>query len=186
MRLFISLLATAFLAAPASAEPTAPLADWTPTPAAWKGAAVKDGTVTLTADRWSYLLAPEKSADVEVSATVTVREPGKQKSFFGESWSVWPDKAFGDQGWDACLLLRAGGGVGLPGARVGLARRVALVKFPAGGYVRSVPLPVKKDTPLSLTARVRANRVTVLSRRQGAVHVRGCRPAARGRRSASG
>jgi len=156
-----ALLAT-FLAAPASAGPTATLADWTPTPAAWKGA-VKDGTATLTADRWSHLLAPEKAADVEVSAVVTVREPGKQKSFFGESWSVWPDKAFGDQGWDACVLLRAGENSGYRVQVSASLGEVALVKFPAGGYVRSVALAVKKDVPLSLTARSHANRVTVLA-----------------------
>ncbi len=163
MRFFISLLATAFAAGSGAADPNAPLADWTPTPAAWKGASVKDGTATLTADRWSYLLTPEKAADVEVSATLTVREPGKLKSFFGESWSVWPDKAFGDQGWDAAILMRAGENSGYRVQVSASLGEVALVKFPAGGYVRSVPLAVKKDTPLSLTARVRANRVTVLS-----------------------
>jgi len=159
----VAALCVALLAAPSPADPNAPLAGWTPTPATWKGAAVKDGVWTLTADRWSYLVGPEKAADVEVSATLTVREPGKLKSFFGESWSVWPDKTFGDQGWDAALLLRAGEASGY---RVQVSvplGEVSLVKFPAGGYVRSVPLAVKKATPLTLTARVRANRVTVLA-----------------------
>jgi hypothetical protein len=70
------------------------------------GAQVKDAAATLTADKWSYLHALTAAADVEASATVTVREPGKQKAFFGESWSVWPEKTFDDQGWDAGLLLR--------------------------------------------------------------------------------
>jgi hypothetical protein len=163
MRFFISLLATAFAAGAVAADPNAPLAGWTPTPAAWNGASVKDGAATLTADRWSYLLSPEKTADVEVSAVVTVREPGKQKSFFGESWSVWPDKTFGDQGWDACILMRAGVNSGYRVQVSASLGEVALVKFPAGGYVRSVPLAIKKDVPLSLTARVRADRVTVLA-----------------------
>lgn len=164
-RLFFPLAAlfAALLAGPSSAQPNAPLADWTSTPAAWKGAAVKDGTATLNADKWSYLLAPEKAADVEVSAVVTVREPGKHKSFFGESWSVWQDKAFGDQGWDAGIILRAGEASGYRVQVSVSLGEVALVKFPAGGYVRSVPLAIKRDVPLSLTARVRANRLTVLA-----------------------
>jgi hypothetical protein len=156
-------LGVALFAAPSSAELNAPLADWTPTPAAWKGAAVKEGIATLTADRWSYLLAPETAADVEVSASLTVREPGKFKSFFGENWSVWPDKTFGDQGWDAAIVLRADDNSGYRVQASASLGEVALVKFPAGGYVRSVPLALKKDASLSLTARVRANRVTVLA-----------------------
>ncbi len=164
MRTATALLVAVLTLTPVrAAGPITPLVDWTPTPAAWKGASVKDGAATLTADRWSYLLAPEKAADVEVSATLTVREPGKQKSFFGESWSVWPDKAFGDQGWDACILLRAGEASGYRVQVSASLGEVALVKFPAGGYVRSVPLPVKKDTPFALVARTHANRVTVLA-----------------------
>ena len=159
----LAALLAALLSAPSPADPIAPLADWTPAPATWKGAAVKDGTASLTADKWSYLLNTEKAADVEVSASLTVREPGKLGSYFGESWSVWPDKSFGDQGWDAALLVRAGETSGYR-VQVSVALgEVALVKFPAGGYVRSVPLAVKKDAPLALTARVRANRVTVLA-----------------------
>ena len=161
MRLVISLLVTAATACSA-ADPPAPLVDWTPAPAGWKGAQVKDGVGTLTADRWSFLLAPSAPADMELATTITVREPGKQKSFFGESWSVWPDKTFGDQGWDAGLLLRAGENSGYRVQVSAALGEVALVKFPAGGYVRSAPYPLKKDTPLALTARVRGNRVTVL------------------------
>lgn len=163
MRLSFALLATVSTFGSVAAEPPAPLADWIPAPAGWKGAQVRDSVAVLTSDRWSYLLAPREAADVEVSATVTVREPGKQKSYFGESWSVWPDKTFGDQGWDAGVLLRAGETTGYR-VQVSLALgEIALVKFPAGGYVRSVPFAVKKDAPFTLTARARANRVTVLA-----------------------
>src|SRR5439155_1401294 len=104
MRLSLALLATVSALGPVAADPPAPLVDWTPSPVGWKGAQVKDAVATMTADKWSYLLAPTAPLDVELTATVTVREPGKLKTFFGESWSVWPDKTFGDQGWDACLL----------------------------------------------------------------------------------
>jgi hypothetical protein len=139
------------------------LADWRREPPGWAGAAVRDAAASLTADRWSYLVAPGRTGDVELTATLTVREPGRLKSFFGESWSVWPDKTFGDQGWDTGLLLRAGEASGYR-VQVSASRgEVGLVKFPAGGYVRSVPLGVGKDHPLTLTARARANRVTVLA-----------------------
>src|SRR4051812_16129116 len=78
--LLVTLISVGLLRA---ADPRAPLADWTATPLGWKGATAPDGTATLTADKWSYLLAPGQAADVEVSATLTVREPGKHKSFFG-------------------------------------------------------------------------------------------------------
>ena len=145
-----------------AADPAAPLADWTPAPAGLK-VPVKDGTATLTAARWAYLLAPDRVADVELAATVTVREPGRHADFFGKSWSVWPDKTVNDQGWDAGLLLRAGDGTGYRVQVSAALGEVALVKFPAGGYVRSAPCPIKPGVPLALTARVRANRVTVLA-----------------------
>ena len=162
MRLALALLATVTALGPVAADPPPPLTGWTPSPAGWKGAQVKDGVAALTADRWSHLLAPTAPADVELTATVTVREPGKLKAYFGESWSVWPDKTFGDQGWDAAFLLRAGENSGYRVQASLALGEVALVKFPAGGYVRSVPLPVKKGATFALAARVRGNRVTVL------------------------
>ncbi len=61
-------------------DPPARLADWTASPPGWKGATVAHGRATLTADQWSYLLAPAGAADVEVSATLTIREPGRHKA----------------------------------------------------------------------------------------------------------
>ena len=146
-----------------AAEPPTGVSGWSRIPLDWKDATVTGDTATLTARKWSYLQSATTPADVEVSATITVREPGKLKSFFGESWSVWPDKTVDDQGWDAGLLLRAGEASGYRVQVSATLGEVALVKFPAGGYVRSVPLGIRKDTPLALTARVQANRVTVLA-----------------------
>jgi len=164
MRLITALLVTLLsLGSLRAADPPARFADWTPAPSGWKGVTVTASNATLTADKWSYLLAPAGVADVEVSATFSVREPGKLKSFFGESWSVWPDKTFGDHGWDACILLRAGEKSGYRVQVSAALGEVALVKFPAGGYVRSVPLPIGKDVPLTIVARTHANRLTVLA-----------------------
>lgn len=148
---------------PGAAASPVRLSDWARVPADWQGATLTGDTATLAARKWSFLQSATAPADLEVSATLTVREPGKHRSFFGESWSVWPDKTVGDEGWDAGLLLRAGESAGYR-VQVSVALgELALVKFPAGGYVRSVPLAVRKDTPLALTARVQANRVTVLA-----------------------
>jgi hypothetical protein len=70
MRLSFALLATVSAFGSVAADQPSSLADWAPAPAGWKGAQVRDSTAVLTSDRWSYLLAPRESADVEVSATV--------------------------------------------------------------------------------------------------------------------
>ncbi len=144
-----------------AAGSTPGLAGWTPAPPAWKDATVSNETATLTARKWAYLMTPASVPDVEVSAIIQVREVGKLRSFFGESWSVWPDKAVDDHGWDAGLLLRATDGGGYRVQVSASLAEVAVVKFPSGGYVRSVPVIVGKDSTLALTARARANRVTV-------------------------
>jgi hypothetical protein len=143
------------------AVPDEPLTDWARSPTEWKGATVKNGVATLTADRWSYLLsgAPDH---LEMSATITIREPGKQSRFFGEGWSVWPDRTFGDQGWDAALLLRSDD---KSGYRVQLShhlQQLAVVKYPGGGYLRSVACPIKIDTPQRVVVRLIRNEITVL------------------------
>jgi len=156
------LLSTHLFSLRAVASP-ARLSDWSRMPADWKEATVAGDTATLAARKWSFLQSATAPMDVEVSATIAIREPGKLRSFFGEFWSVWPDKAVGDEGWDAGLLLRTGESTGYRIQVSATLGEVALVKFPAGGYVRSVPLAVRKDAPLALTARVQANRITVLA-----------------------
>jgi hypothetical protein len=80
---------------------------WRPLPATGNAPLTSDGTVTLQSSGWSYLAAPERFANAEVSAVVTIDSPATQFSFFGASWSAWPDPTFGDQGFEAGLLLRA-------------------------------------------------------------------------------
>ena len=146
---------------------TAEFADWTPVPAEWKGAVINGDAATLSADAgragWNYLIAPDTAQHVELSATITVRAPAKQFRYFGQSWSVWPDKTFADQGWEACLLLRAGEQSGYRVQASYKLQELALVKFPGGGYLRSVPCPLKLNEPLALTARIRGNRIAVLA-----------------------
>lgn len=113
MRWAITLWAVTMpLSLGAAADTETRVANWNPVPSAWKGAKIADGTATMTADHWSYLMAPSNITDAEVAATVTIREPGRLKSFFGQSWSVWPDKTYSDGGWDAGFLLRGGDGSG--------------------------------------------------------------------------
>lgn len=138
-----------------------PLDGWKPSPTEWTGAEVKDAHATLASDKWAYLIAPDAAADVEVAATIKLRSLGKLDRYFGKSWSVWPDKTYGDQGWDAGLILRAGESSGYRVQASWTLGEVALVKFPAGGYVRSVPFKLAKETPLALSARIQGNRITV-------------------------
>ncbi|HLF94480.1 MAG TPA: hypothetical protein VJB14_13540 [Planctomycetota bacterium] len=56
---------------------------------------------------WELLATADDHADVEVEAAFTIQEPAKQFRFFGQSWSVWPDLTWSDQGFEAALLLRS-------------------------------------------------------------------------------
>jgi hypothetical protein len=161
----ISTISLVLLLAPGACA--ADLADWKPVPADWQRATIRNGTATLTSNAgksgWQYLLAPDPAKNVELSTTLTIRVPAKEFSFFGSGWSVWPDKLFGDRGWEACLLLRAGD---KSGYRVQVSyklQEIALVKFPDGGYLRSVPCPIKLNQPLTLVAQVGGNVISVLA-----------------------
>lgn len=163
-RLFVSSLL--FAASSVCAQTPAPKHDaditaWTPNPADWKGATVGDGKAVLTGDKWSFLRSPSEHPTAELSTTVTIDEAAKGMRFFGESWSVWPDGSFGDGGFEAALLLRAGMDGGY---RVQLSHKyqaVALVKWPEGGYVRVVPCVVKLKEPHQIRVRVQGSLVTV-------------------------
>jgi len=130
---------------------------WQPWPADTKPAAVAASSATLQqSGSWAYLRAHEVSTDVEVATTVTIESPATQFGFFGASWSVWPDAKFGDQGFEAALLLR-GKEDGTRGYRVQISSKlqeVALVRFPDGGYLRSVPCAVPLKSPFQLRAQV--------------------------------
>ena len=128
---------------------------WQMLPRESKPSAVSAGSVTLQqGGGWAYLIAPSDSDHVEIAATVTIDSPATQFEFFGSSWSAWPDPKFGDQGFEAALLLR-GKDDGSSGYRVQISSKLqeaTLVRFPDGGYVRSVPCVVKTQTPIRLRA----------------------------------
>lgn len=137
------------------------VSEWSRVPSDWRGATFDADIATLSSRKWSYLQSGMAPENVEVSTTITIREPGKHRSYFGETWSVWPSKTVDDEGWDAGLLLCANETSGYRIQISSTLGEVALVKFPAGGYVQSVPIAIRKDTSLALSARVHGNRVTV-------------------------
>jgi len=125
---------------------------WKSLPAKLRPTAVTAQATTLQSNEWRYLVAPTDSANVDVSATVTIESPATEFSFFGSSWHAWPDPKFEDRGFEAGVVLR-GAEEGAHGYRVQLSSKyqeVALVRFPDGGYVRSVPCAVKTQTPIKL------------------------------------
>jgi hypothetical protein len=154
----VMVLGTLLVASPIQAQD---IAKWTPHPPEWKGATIADGKATMTAEKWSFLRSTEDYTHTELSATITILEAAKQFRFFGESWSVWPDKTFGDGGFEAAVLMRAGPERGY---RVQISHRyqnVALVKYPEGGYVRVVPCTIKLKEPHQVRCRVQGNQIVV-------------------------
>jgi hypothetical protein len=138
-----------------------PFASYEKWPAELKGVTLADGKATLTHDKWGLLVAPGDHDNVEVSTTLTIQEPAKQFGFFGQHWSVWPDLTYSDGGFDAAILLRAGKDSGY---RVQLSlslQQVALVKYPNGGYLRSVACPVKLKQPHAITVTFQGTHIGV-------------------------
>lgn len=130
-------------------------------PADLKEARIADGKATLSHDQWGFLLVPGEQDNVEVEATFTLVEPAKQFGFFGQHWSVWPDLTYSDQGFEAGILIRGGKERGY---RVQLShslQQVALVKYPDGGYLRSVPCALKLKQPHTVTVSARSTRISV-------------------------
>ncbi len=159
---FLFLLPFCFIQTLSAAE-NVKLLEWTAFPSIWKGATLEKDKATLTANSWSFLIGSELPfTDGELSATVEIKELGKDKRYFGETWTAWPNKLVDDGGWDAGLLLQADEGSGYRVNFSASLGEVSLVKFPAGGYVRSVPYPVKKDTPVFVGVRWNGNRISVL------------------------
>lgn len=116
------------------------LTQWYPFPSKSRPAALSAQAATLQSGEWSYLVAPTNSDNVDVSATVTIESPATQFDFFRSSWSAWPDPKFEDRGFEAGFALRSSKD-GLSGYRVQLSSKyqeVALVRFPDGGFLRSV------------------------------------------------
>jgi len=110
---------------------------------------------------WDALVTADEHSNVEFEATLTIQEPAKQFRFFGESWSVWPDLAWADQGFEAALLVRCGREAGYRVQLSHTLQEVALVKYPDGGYLRSVPCAIKLREPHTVTVLARSNRISV-------------------------
>lgn len=153
------------------------LASWVKEPATFTGVTIADGKTTLTSDPWAFLLHKDEHADGELGATVTILEPAKRFDFFGAGWSAWPNPTVPDGGFEVSLLLRAGRHpVTAPpgitchdsepnGYRVQLSHKyqeIALVKYPYGGYVQSVPCEIKLKQPHRVAAKLEGNRLTIL------------------------
>lgn len=154
------------------------LSAWEKEPATFTGKIGGDGKATMTSDRWGFLVSKEEMADGELTATVTILEPAKTFRFFGQGWSAWPDRTWADDGFEAGLLLRAGKQPVLPpagiptdklaprpiGYRVQFSHKyqeVALVKYPSGGYLQSVPCEIKLKHPHRLAAVLRGNQISI-------------------------
>ena len=120
------------------------------------------GITTFSSDTWSFLMAPNEEQNLELQCKLLVREVGRKSNYFGEFWSVWPDKSFGDQGWDAAFILRSGKESGYRVQVSANLKEIALVKFPAGGYLRSVPAPIQVGKPFLLSVQVTGNLFKVL------------------------
>lgn len=110
---------------------------------------------------WLFLQSPDTHTHLALSATLTIDQSAKHFSFFGSSWSVWPDATFGDQGYEAGLLLRAGASSGY---RVQVSHRyqnIALVKYPVGGYLRVVPCKIETGKPITVKASAAGDTLTI-------------------------
>ena len=120
--------------------------------------------VVLQGSEWTWLVSPERRTDVSFEATVQVDSAATQFDFFGSGWSAWPDPQFGDRGFEAGVLLR-GAADASSGYRVQLSTKYqecALVRYPDGGYVRSVPCAVPLQRPLRLSVVVSGRVLRVL------------------------
>lgn len=186
--LFSLLLAAAAAVLPMSlpaAEPAAISLDFTKLsrrPDNWQPTAIEAESARVSSQAWAFLISQEPAADAELSVQFTIEEAAKDFGFFGQSWSVWPDRQWADQGFEVGLLLRSSDETGY---RVQLSHKyqeISLVKFPDGGYVQSVPCPVKLNERQSIAARVRGNRIEVSVDGQPRIdYVDAIRPLASGR-----
>jgi hypothetical protein len=123
------------------------------------GPAVKvaGGRVAVQSEKWAFLAAPGAREHAELAAELVIDEPARRKNWFGEHWSVWPDLAYDDGGYDAGVLLRGGYRVQLSHAY----QDVALVKVPEGGYLRVAPCPVKLKAPHALQVSIQGGEIRV-------------------------
>lgn len=161
-RAFVLLCAYGSLSVGVLADDASEMQHWNRRPSDWTGANVVDGRAVLTTKEWSFLTRAAESADVEVSATITIRAVANQFRFFGSSWSAWPRRDWGDLGFEAAILVR---GDDDSGYRVQLSHQyqsVALVKYPRGGYLRVVPCKIEENRPYAVAIRTRGDELVVV------------------------
>lgn len=160
-RLIICLCSLLACAGPLAAED---LKLWRPLVAGQSVLQQEAERAVLQGAEWTWLGSATQHADVKFEVTLQVDSAASQFDFFGSGWSAWPDPKFGDRGFEAGLLLR-GGADGSSGYRVQLSTKYqecALVRFPDGGYVRSVPCAVPLQRPLRLSVVVSGSVLRVL------------------------
>ncbi|MEY3176747.1 MAG: Concanavalin A-like lectin/glucanase superfamily [Planctomycetota bacterium] len=121
------------------------------------------GRLVLQGSEWSYMASAEAYGDCEFAVTLSVDAAASQFDFFGSGWSAWPDPKFGDRGFEAGLLLR-GAVDGSSGYRLQFSTKYqecALVRFPEGGYLKSVPCRLEAGVAVRVRFRVSGNRLQV-------------------------
>lgn len=133
----------------------ADLTTWRARPASATPPERSASAVTLTGATWTHWVSPEVHEHPEVAVTLKVEKPASRFDFFGSSWSAWPDARFEDLGFEAGITLCESSDA-KSGYRVQVSLRhqqVALVRFPDGGYLASVPCPLQPAVPIALRAR---------------------------------
>jgi len=157
LRAWLALLIGAVGSIAAASED---LTRWQPFPSDFRPTVVSADRVSMDRGHaWGYLRSPEEHTDVEVSATVTVEQAATQFDFFGSSWSAWPDPKFEDRGFEAAVMVRSGED-GSRGYRVQWSSKyqeVAVVRFPEGGYLQSVPCPIKTGVEIGVRVTISGN-----------------------------
>ena len=121
----------------------------------------------LQGNEWSCLASTNSLSDCEFEVMLSIESAATQFNFFGSGWSAWPDPKFGDQGFEAALLLRAAAN-GSSGYRLQFSTKYpecALVRFPDGGYLKSVPCVIRERTPLLVRVRISGNQLQEIANR---------------------
>ncbi len=136
-------------------------------------ATISVGKAELSSQKWIFLRSEKPHADVRVEVTATILTPATRSGYFGSSWSVWPSRAWDDEGFEVGVVLREArqdaAAVAVredeqPTYRVQLSHKyqaVALVRYPDAGVVRVVACPVKLKTAHRLSVSAAGNTVAV-------------------------
>jgi len=138
--------------------PATDLTTWDHT---FSSATVETNKATLTSEKWAFLRDKIEASDIALSADITHLTAAKNQRYFGVSWSVWPDWSVPDGGFDAGLLLRGGESSGY---RIQLSHKyqeVTLVKYPDGGYLRSVRCEIPLNKKIKVIATCRGSQISV-------------------------